>query len=192
MPFVGASDGYIANACNVICYASGHIASTPRLAERCGLLKCRCFPSRHAREKRASGVRSVPQIDWTPFFGGTVFTPPRFFAAGEMQRASARAHAACGPSPLSLCWSPHGNSLSEKEAAPKDGHSTHSMPFMTASVVAEGRDNAIYHTVCNNSKDETLPKNHRPFRKTIGQLCDNSQSISPLRHSKPTFRQAGA
>jgi hypothetical protein len=35
--------------------------------------------------------------------------------------------------------------------------STYSMPFMTASVVAEGRDNAIYHTVYNNSKDETLP-----------------------------------
>jgi hypothetical protein len=27
--------------------------------------------------------------------------------------------------------------------------SIYSMPFMTASVVAEGRDNAIYHTACN-------------------------------------------
>jgi hypothetical protein len=70
--------------------------------------------------------------------------------------------------------------------------STYSMPFLTASVVAEGRDNAIDHTACNNAKEETFPENHRPFRKTICHLCDNSQSISPLRHSKPTFRQAGA
>jgi hypothetical protein len=66
------------------------------------------------------------------------------------------------------------------------------MPFMTASVVAEGMDNAIYHTACNNGKDESFPKNHRPFRKATRHLRYNSQSISPLRHSKPTFRQVGA
>ena len=64
------------------------------------------------------------------------------------------------------------------------------MPFMTASVAGMG--NAIYHTACNNSKDETLAKDKGGFRKANSRLCDNSQSISPLRHSKQTFRQAGA
>ena len=64
------------------------------------------------------------------------------------------------------------------------------MPFVTASVAGMG--NAIYHTACNNSKDETLPENHRPCRTSNSHLCDNSRSISPLRHSKPTFRQVGA
>jgi hypothetical protein len=34
-------------------------------------------------------------------------------------------------------------------------------------VVAEGRDNAIYHTACNNSKDETLPKDRGASAKPI-------------------------
>ena len=52
----------------VMCYCniSGHIASTPRLAERCSRL-VPVFPSRHAREKTRFGVRSVP-IERTPFF----------------------------------------------------------------------------------------------------------------------------
>ena len=66
------------------------------------------------------------------------------------------------------------------------------MPFLTASVVVEGMDNAMYHTACNNSKDEALAKDRGGFRKATRQLCDNSQSSEPLRHSKPTFRQAGA
>ena len=60
---------------------------------------------------------------------------------------------------------------------------------LTASVVAEGRDNAIYHTACNTS---ALEKHHRPFRKPMRQLGDNSLSREPLRHPKPTFQQAGA
>ena len=40
------------------------LASAPRLADVAA--KVPVFPSRHAREKRASGVRSVP-TDWTPF-----------------------------------------------------------------------------------------------------------------------------
>jgi hypothetical protein len=42
---------------NVICNASGHIASTPRLAERCGLLKCRCFPPGTRARNALLGVR---------------------------------------------------------------------------------------------------------------------------------------
>ena len=50
----------------VMCYCntSGHIASTPRLAERCSRL-VPVFPSRHAREKTRFGVQSVER---TPFF----------------------------------------------------------------------------------------------------------------------------
>jgi len=66
------------------------------------------------------------------------------------------------------------------------------MPFLTASVVAEGTDNAIYHTACNNSKDETLPKDRGGFRKANSHLCDNSPTREPLRHSQPTFRQVEA
>jgi hypothetical protein len=40
-------------------------------------------------------------------------------------------------------------------------------------VVAEGRDNAIYHITCNNSKDEAMAKD-RGLRKTTCHLCDNS------------------
>ena len=55
---------------------------------------------------------------------------------------------------------------------------------MAASVVAEDRDSAIYHIVCNI---EALALAHDPypsrlFRKTDGHLFDNSQSISRLRH----------
>jgi len=61
-----------------------------------------------------------------------------------------------------------------------------------ANVVAEGTDNATYHTVCNTSALAHDPYPNRPFRKTIGQLCDNNPSRVLLRHSQPTFLQAGA
>ena len=48
----------------MICNTSGHIASTPRLAERCGRLSAGVSLPARAR-KRASGVRSVER---TPFF----------------------------------------------------------------------------------------------------------------------------
>ena len=61
-------------------YASGHIAyigSAPRLAEDVASL-VPVFPSRHSRES-ALWRPVIPQTDWTPFFGVTVFTHPRFF-----------------------------------------------------------------------------------------------------------------
>ena len=66
------------------------------------------------------------------------------------------------------------------------------MPFMTASVLAEGTDNAIYHTPCN-SPSALANDPHRPFRKSIRHhLCDNSPTREPLGHSQPTFRQVEA
>ena len=46
-----------------------YIASAPRLARRCGFLRCR-FPSRHPRES-ASKAFGHPQTDRTPFFAVT-------------------------------------------------------------------------------------------------------------------------
>ena|SRR6516165_5173969 len=64
---------------------------------------------------------------------------------------------------------------------------------VSASVVAEDRDSAIYHIVCNISLALAHdPYPNRPFRKTDGQLCDNSPSDVPLRNSQPAFRQLGA
>jgi hypothetical protein len=64
-------------------------------------------------------------------------------------------------------------------------------PHVATSVVAEGRDNAIYRTACNTPSAMANDPN-RPFRKPIRHLCDNSPTREPLRHSKPTFRQVGA
>ena len=64
---------------------------------------------------------------------------------------------------------------------------------VSASVVAEDRDSAIYHIVCNISLALAHdPYPNRPFRKTDGQLCDNSPSDVPLRNSQPAFRQLAA
>ncbi|MGB3036256.1 MAG: hypothetical protein WBB72_02585, partial [Methyloceanibacter sp.] len=58
---------------------SGHIASTPRLAERCGRLNAVVSLPARAR-KRASGVRSIER---TPFFGVTMFASSRFFSGRD-------------------------------------------------------------------------------------------------------------
>ena len=57
------------------------------------------------------------------------------------------------------------------------------MPFLIASVAVEGMDNAMYHTACNNSKDEALATDRGGFRKATRQLCDNSPTSELLRHS---------
>ena len=51
--------------------ATSHIGSAPRLAEMCPL-SVPGFSLPAPREKRASGVQSVP-IDWTLFLGVTVW-----------------------------------------------------------------------------------------------------------------------
>jgi len=61
-----------------------------------------------------------------------------------------------------------------------------------ANVVAEGTDNATYHTVCNTSALAHDPYPNRPFRKTDGHLFDNSPSGVPLRHPQPAFRRIAA
>ena len=65
---------------------------------------------------------------------------------------------------------------------------------MAASVVAEDRDSAIYHIVCNIEALALAhdPYPNRPFRKTDGHLFDNSPSGVPLRHPQPAFRRIAA
>ena len=60
------------------------------------------------------------------------------------------------------------------------------------SVVAEDRDNAICHTVCNTSKKEADGDPNKPFRTLECQLRYNSLLGEPLRHFRPTFQQAEA
>jgi hypothetical protein len=62
----------------VICYASGHIARTPRLAERCGLLSAGVSLPARARKTRFWRPIS-PKLSGRPFLGVTMFTPSRFF-----------------------------------------------------------------------------------------------------------------
>jgi phage tail sheath gpL-like len=69
-------------------------------------------------------------------------------------------------------------------------------------VVAEDRNKAIYQTACNSSTlasaltsvlaSALATDPHRPIRKAIRHLRDNSLSSEPLRRSQPTFRQVGA
>ena len=72
-------NGFGRNACNVICNTSGYIASTPRLAERCGRLSAG-VPSRHARE---NALLASAQLSGRPFFGVTMFASSRFFSARD-------------------------------------------------------------------------------------------------------------
>src|SRR5262245_49350596 len=52
--------------------------------------KCRCFPP-GTRTKNATGVRSVPHIDWTPFFWRPCVHPSKIFC-------SERNSGGCAPS----------------------------------------------------------------------------------------------
>lgn len=64
----------------------------------------------------------------------------------------------------------------------------------TASMVAEGTDNAICHIACNTTKLEVLGANdpNRPFRTSECQLRYNTPAMAPLRRLEPPLRQLGA
>jgi hypothetical protein len=55
-----------------------------------------------------------------------------------------------------------------------------------------GKDNAIYHTVCNIEALGRDPYPNRPFRTSKRHLRGNSQSRALLVHLQPTFRQLEA
>ena len=52
------------------------------------------------------------------------------------------------------------------------------MPFLTPSVVVEGMDNAMYHTACNNSKDEALAKDRGASAKPRASYVTTASQAS--------------
>jgi hypothetical protein len=79
---VAGPNGFGRNACNVICNASGHIASTPRLAERCGRLSAGF--SLPARARKTRFWRSVSsKLTGRPFFWRHYIGPFTFFSTRQ-------------------------------------------------------------------------------------------------------------